>query len=106
MFSEGYIARYLSKGNSMPVQIGQDLHLPEQPYVDLVPDVVTDDGKPLVVAATISTEQPLEFPADFDALTEEEKRIFMDKYRFGGIRCRSDIKDRTIPLTKETLDLP
>lgn len=90
----------------MPVSIGQDLHLPEQPIADIAPDIVTDDGKPLIFAATIATEQPLEFPADFDALTDEEKRLFMDRYRFGGIRCRADIKDRTIPLTKETLDLP
>jgi len=88
----------------MPVKIGVDLHLPEQPYVDIQPD--TDDGKGLVVAATISTEIPLFFPANFDALTEDEKKLFMEKYRFQGIRLRSDIKDRTIPLTKETIDLP
>lgn len=90
----------------MPVKIGADYHIPPPPTADIAPDVVTSDGKPLIVAATISTEQPLEFPANFDALTDEEKKTFMDRYRFQGIRLRSDIKDRTIPLTKETLDLP
>jgi len=90
----------------MPIIIGQNLHLPEQPTADLIPDVVTDNGKPLTFAATYWTAQLLEVPIDFDALTEEQKIDYMHKYRFGGIRCRADIKDRTIPLTKETLDLP
>lgn len=97
----------------MPVKIGQLIPIPEQPYVDIVPDVRTD--VPLDFVPDIAMEQLLEFPGklvngmivpDFSSFTPEQLKLFEDKYRFQGIRLRHDIKDRTIPLTKETLDIP
>lgn len=95
----------------MPIQIGQDLHLPTPPTADLVPDINVDIPFPVF----ISQETLLQFPGkmvngqvvlDFSSFTPEQIQLFEDKYRFGGIRLRSDIRDRTIPLTRETVDLP
>jgi len=90
----------------MPVKIGQQIPEPVEPTADLVPDVVTSDGKPLPIAAMFSLEQLLEFPANFDALPLEEQERIKARYRFLGIRMRHDIKDRTIPISRDTVDIP
>jgi len=89
----------------MPVNIGADYHQPVKGVPnDVLPDIKTD--VPLQHAAIISIESPLEWPANFDDLPIEEQERIKARYRFMGIRLRSDIKDKTIPLTKETLDIP
>lgn len=88
----------------MPVSIGSHIPEPEEPTADIVPDVKTDI--PLDFVPLISMEVPFGFPANFDQLSKEEQDKIKAQYQYGGIRLRSDIKDRTIPLTKETLDIP
>ena len=92
----------------MPVNIGQTIPVREQPYADIVPDIVTSEGRGigLVNAATFDTEEPLIWPANFDQLPIEEQERIKARYRFQGIKCRRDIRDRTIPISKETLDIP
>jgi hypothetical protein len=51
-------------------------------------------------------EEPIVLPANFAELSVEEQEKFKARYRFMGIRCRADIKDRTIPLTQQTMDIP
>ncbi len=89
----------------MPVNIGADYgNRPQGVPNDVAPDIKTD--VPLTHFAIISIENPLEWPANFDELPVEEQEKIKAKYRFMGIRLRSDIKDKTIPLTRETLDIP
>jgi hypothetical protein len=86
----------------MPVSIGVDLHIPPPSTVELVPDAISDN--PLI--ATFSVQPLDEWPADFDSLTPEEQKRLKDRYRFLGIRLRGDLDYLTIPLTKETHDVP
>ena len=90
----------------MPVSISQVIPVPQEDLSEILPDVVTSDGKPLTFAPTFWTQQPLEWPANFDQLPKEEQERIKNQYRFGGIKLRSDIKDKTVPITKETLDIP
>ena len=88
----------------MPIKIGQIIPVAIQPTADITPDVVTD--VPLDFVPTIDMEKPFELPANFDELSAEEQNAINLKYRFMGIRLKSSIRDRTIPLSKETMDLP
>lgn len=88
----------------MPVRVGAQIPVPQENKADIIPDVKTD--VPLVHAALISMETPLEWPLNFDELPTEEQEKIKARYRFLGIRCRADIKDRTIPMNRETMDLP
>lgn len=88
----------------MPVKIGQKLPDPPPIPLDVVPDIRTD--VPLDFVPLFSMEWPLIWPGNFDKLPAAEQKKIMDQYRFQGIRCRSDIKDKTIPISKETLDIP
>ena len=90
----------------MPVSVGQSIPVPKEDLSDVLPDVVTADGKPLTFAPTFWTEMPLVWPANFNQLPKEEQERIKNQYRFGGIKLRWDIKDKTIPISKETLDLP
>lgn len=53
-----------------------------------------------------SQKTPVVFPANFATLPPEEKQKILDQYRFEGIKLRADIKDRTIPLNKQIMDIP
>ena len=69
---------------AMPVNIGQTIPVREQPYADIVPDIVTSEGRGigLVNAATFDTEEPLIWPANFDQLPiEEQERIKPERDR-------------------------
>lgn len=97
----------------MPIKIGQFIPAPEQATADLIPDIKTDVT--VDFPATFSAEMLMQFPGkvvngkiilDFSNFTPEQKQLFADQYRFQGMRMRHDIKDRTIPLTKQTLDVP
>lgn len=87
----------------MPVSISAEIPEPEKPTADLIPDYVSDT--PLDFRVVISMED-LDDWNNFDQLPVEQQERLKARYRFMGIRMRSDIKDRTIPLTKETLDIP
>lgn len=88
----------------MPVSIGQIIPEPEEPIADLVADVRTD--VPLDFVPLFSMEQAFGFPTNFAELPKAEQDAIIAKYRFQGIRCRHDITDRTIPRSRETMDLP
>lgn len=90
----------------MPVTIGQSIPQTTEDLSDTLPDVVTVDGKPLTFAPTFWTAMPLVWPANFDQLPKEEQEKIKNQYKFGGIKLRFDIKDSTVPITRETLDIP
>lgn len=88
----------------MPIKISESVPQPIMPTADIIPDYRTD--KPLDHVPLISMEEPIVLPANFAELSVEEQEKFKARYRFMGIRCRADIKDRTIPLTQQTMDIP
>jgi len=45
-------------------------------------------------------------PPNFDELPPEEQERIKQRYQYLGIKMRSDIKDKTIPIQKETMDIP
>ena len=54
---------------------------------------------------TLMMSSPAAIPPNFDELPKEEQELLMAQYRFGGIPCRPDLPG-TIPITRETLDIP
>lgn len=87
----------------MPVKIGTKKPDPD-PMLDVIPDIAK--GSVISQAVTHWMEAPEGVPPDFDDLPEEEKERIRAVQRFQGLKLRSDIKDRTIPLTKDTMDIP
>lgn len=74
----------------------------------IMPDI-SPDTPPLTVFATIWMENPNNSPAcwpNWDELTPEEQAVIIGRYRYMGIRLRSDIKDRGVPIRRETMEIP
>jgi len=46
------------------------------------------------------------YPPNFDELPPEEQERIRLAYRYGGIKLRPDIQNETIPVSKETADIP
>lgn len=69
------------------------------------PDVRPDDHFDGDLRVMIRMEEPFCLPADFDKLPKAEQQRLMDKYRFNGIRLRSDIHDQSVPISRKTLDI-
>ena len=100
----------------MPAKIGADYHLPKKPDVDIVPDIVMDGktgyaaAESLPAHATYQTSMPFhgipKTVEEWNKLPPEEQKRLRDLYRATGIPCRSDIRDRTIPISRQTMDLP
>lgn len=79
--------------------------LPQDPKKDIFfPDVRPDDS--FEHAATHTQGFNVGIPDNFDELPPEEQEALKAQYRFGGIKLRSDIRDETIPITRETMDIP
>lgn len=75
------------------------------PPVDIfAPDVRPDDV--LSTPVMISQEPVESIPDNFNELPPEEQQRIKDRMRFRGIRLRGDLPDETIPLSKETMDIP
>lgn len=55
---------------------------------------------------TIDMEIPDVIPPNFDQLSPEEQERIKDRLRFRGIRLDPTLTDQTVPLTRETLDIP
>jgi len=95
----------------MPVTGGGEEQFP-QTISGILPDLhdpfLTRDEMPH--RATIKTEIPNNSPAtipDFDLLSPEEQERIALQYRYMGIRLRTDMeKFATVPLRKETMELP
>ena len=100
----------------MPAKIGADYHIPKKPDVDIVPDIVVGDktgyaaAESLAAHATYMTSMPFhgipKTKEEWNKLSPEEQRQLMHLYRAMGIPCRQDIKDRSIPVSRSTMDLP
>jgi hypothetical protein len=91
----------------MPVQIGVRIPQPEQPTADIIPDQNPIPPMQDAPSAVLHSQMwPWSMPYNFNELSPEEQKHIMDRYRFQPLRLRSDIKDRTIPLTRKTLDIP
>lgn len=86
----------------MPVAPGDPSSLPRQPGIG--PDV--GNAPTPAWAVTIAMETPVAIPSDFDTLPPEQQKEIEDQYRFSGIRLRSDMKEQTIKVSGETLDIP
>jgi hypothetical protein len=78
--------------------------VPTPPPVDIFAADIAP-GSVVPIPPTFATEQPLTFPENFDELPIEEQEKIKALYRFHGIRLRSDIKGKTVPVSRETLDL-
>jgi len=88
-------------GGSSNVVTGQPM--PEAEVPDPYwPDV---NGPIPDTPATLMMSYSVAIPPNFDDLPEEEQRLLMAQYRFGGIPCRPDLGG-TIPITRDTLDIP
>ena len=85
----------------MPIQPGCAL---PQPPAGLLPDVNPWDvfSHPTL----ISMENSEGIPDDFDQLPVEEQERIKARLRFLGIRLRSDVKGKTVPLARRTIDIP
>jgi len=69
-----------------------------------LPDVNPWDN---ITTPATYTQQPQDLiPPNFKDFPPEEQKRLMERYRYGGIPCRADIDGPTVPITKETLDLP
>ena len=94
----------------MPIKIKNVVPHRSPGMAEIMPDIKTDmpidPSYPSRVF--ISQEIPLLWPApgDFKKLPKDQQDQLTMKYRYGAIRCRADIKDKTIPLSKQTLDIP
>jgi hypothetical protein len=78
---------------------------PEEPKKDIFfPDVHPDDS--FEHAATHRQGYNIGIPDNFDELPPKEQELLRAQYRFGGIKLRGDIRDETIPVTRETMDIP
>ena len=88
----------------MPLKVSNWVPVPKPGTADIVPDIRTD--KPIPFRVFISQEIPLLWPENFDQLPKEEQERIASQYRFQGIRMRSDIKNKTVPLSRETMDIP
>lgn len=87
----------------MPLTPGDWNSLPKTQGVG--PDVGPGQTPP-AWPVTIAMETPVVIPDNFDELPLEEQQALHNQYRFCGIRLRADIKDQSIQLTRETLDIP
>lgn len=95
----------------MPVTGGGAEQLPQK-TTGILPDLHDPflTGRELPHRATIKMEVPNNSPAaipGFEDLPEEERRQIELKYRFMGTRLRQDMENfATVPMRKETMELP
>jgi hypothetical protein len=83
----------------MPINLN---YSPPGPPSALGPDVGPNDH--ILFPTSISQEEKLVIPANFDQLSEAEQNDIKMKIRYGGIRCRNDLTNQ-IPVSGQTLDL-
>lgn len=93
----------------MPIITGGSEQLPQKQTVNL-PDLQDPYTTPeaLPIRATFSTEIPNNSPADiegFDELPPEEQERIKGRYRYMGIRLRSDLRDQSVPIGRETMEI-
>ena len=100
----------MGRDGSKGIRIGANYHLPPKPLADLVPDMMPLPpvfNQPPV--ATFSQAWPWALPVpakDFYKLPPDMQKLLLEQYRYGAIRCRADIKDRTIPINRQLIDIP
>ena len=94
----------------MPVKIKADFHLPKPTYYDMIPDVnwgpVPPPSYDSPCLFSMERLDPVYGSREFYALPVAEQERLLARYRFRGVRLRSDIKDRTVPISRETIDIP
>jgi hypothetical protein len=84
----------------MPIQLNPPDPNYRSPFVG--PDIGPNDH--ILFPTSISQEEKFVIPANFDDLPPEEQQVIMMKARYGGIRCRNDIKTQ-VPVSGQTMDL-
>ena len=92
----------------MPIVAGGSEQLP-----DRRPNARLPQGWPATLDmypwATIAQEIPNNRPicyANWDEIPPEEQERIMLRYRFMGIRLRSDLKEMTVPIARDRMELP
>lgn len=70
------------------------------------PDYLPSGGNREIHAVTLAMDYNQGIPDNFDELPPEEQEKIRLKYQYLGIKMRPDIKDKTIPIQKETMDIP
>jgi hypothetical protein len=84
--------------------INQNLPMPEEEGVDIfLPDVHPDDE--FVFPPTFQQDYNVGIPPNIDELPPEVQEKLRGQYRFGGIKLRGDLRDETIPLSRDTMDI-
>lgn len=91
----------------MPINVGGVEQIPTNPegiYPVGWPYTLTANSWP-----TIDEEIPNNSPAcypNWDELSPEEQARIAGRYRYMGIRLRSDLKNETVPIRRSTMELP
>ena len=95
----------------MPISVGGAEQLPQK-VVGILPDLndpfLTEEELPIraLIKMEIPNNEPGNIPGFEDLPPEEQARI-VGKYRFFGIRLRQDLaKNATVPIKRETMELP
>lgn len=67
----------------------------------LLPDVNVE----LLHDCLIKMEDPNNIPDNFNELPPEEQARLKGRYQYMGVRLRSDVKNQSVPIARETLEL-
>lgn len=79
--------------------------IPKSPQQSIwAPDFISSGVE--VHPATLAMDYNESIPPDFNELSKEEQERIMLRYRFLGIKLRPDIKDKTVPIVRKTMDIP
>jgi hypothetical protein len=100
------LSEYENEGRHMPVTPNKSPPPPPPKQSIWAPDYIPSGGNRELHAATLAMDYNQGIPPNFDELPPEEQEIIKMKYRYLGIKMRPDIKDKTIPIQKETMDIP
>ena len=87
--------------NDVSIIMGRPIPTPAKPNI-YAPDC---NGPIPADVPTLMMSYAVAIPPNFDELPPEEQELLKAQYQYGGIPCRPDIK-LTIPITRETLDIP